>query len=74
MAVLEQRSPPSRGSEGERTVISKLSTLDRFLPLWIGLAMAAGLGLGTLVPQPQRLARQAAGRHRLASDRGGAAR
>ncbi|MEU7004128.1 ACR3 family arsenite efflux transporter [Nonomuraea sp. NPDC046570] len=36
--------PPSPG------VIAGLSTLDRFLPVWIGTAMAAGLLLGRLLP------------------------
>ena len=30
--------------------IEKLSTLDRFLPVWIGVAMALGIGLGRLFP------------------------
>ncbi len=32
------------------TVVGKLSTLDRYLPVWIGAAMVAGLLLGRLIP------------------------
>ena len=45
MAELNALVPPE-----EEAVIRRLSTLDRFLPLWIATAMAAGLGLGSLVP------------------------
>jgi ACR3 family arsenite transporter len=41
---------PTRSPADEAALIGKLSTLDRFLPVWIGLAMGAGLLLGRLVP------------------------
>jgi len=32
-------------------VVTRLPTLDRLLPIWIGVAMAGGLFLGRLVPR-----------------------
>ncbi|WP_406447605.1 ACR3 family arsenite efflux transporter [Streptomyces sp. NBC_00876] len=39
-----------RAPGGDGSVVKKLSTLDRYLAVWILLAMAIGLGLGRMVP------------------------
>ncbi|MFF4755497.1 ACR3 family arsenite efflux transporter [Streptomyces sp. NPDC002514] len=41
---------PGTGPAEDDSIVRKLSTLDRYLAVWILLAMAVGLGLGRLIP------------------------
>nr|WP_049573308.1 ACR3 family arsenite efflux transporter [Streptomyces sp. SBT349] len=45
MTTAERAAPPG----DDAGIVAKLSTLDRFLPVWIIVAMAVGLGLGRAV-------------------------
>ncbi|MFB7651550.1 MULTISPECIES: ACR3 family arsenite efflux transporter [unclassified Streptomyces] len=40
----------STDSAGDDSIVRKLSTLDRYLAVWILLAMGVGLGLGRIIP------------------------
>ncbi|MFE2093858.1 ACR3 family arsenite efflux transporter [Streptomyces sp. NPDC059460] len=40
----------AQAAGGDDSIVKKLSTLDRYLAVWILLAMAVGLGLGRLIP------------------------
>ena len=44
------KSRPSTGLEREAPIVARLSWLNRFLPVWIGVAMVVGIGLGRLAP------------------------
>jgi arsenite transporter len=45
--TVQEAARPPQGT----AVLRRLSTLDRFLPVWIGAAMVLGLVLGRLVPR-----------------------
>ncbi|MCX4649237.1 MULTISPECIES: ACR3 family arsenite efflux transporter [unclassified Streptomyces] len=50
MTSTEPTTAPAPAGGGDDSIVKKLSTLDRYLAVWILLAMAVGLGLGRLIP------------------------
>jgi len=50
VASAEQGNQPSTAAQDDAAVLGRLSTLDRFLPAWILLAMVSGLVLGRVLP------------------------
>lgn len=53
MTPSEHRSTTVSPPDDDAVVLGRLSTLDRFLPVWILLAMAGGLLLGRVLPGVQ---------------------
>ena len=47
---MSTQTDPTPTREGEAAVVGRLSTLDRFLPVWIIVAMVLGLVLGSAIP------------------------
>ncbi|MFF4247546.1 ACR3 family arsenite efflux transporter [Streptomyces sp. NPDC001822] len=50
MTFTEPSASRAPAGGGDDSIVKKLSTLDRYLAVWILLAMAVGLGLGRMVP------------------------
>lgn len=53
--VSELPAPATMSQEVERSIIKRLSFLDRLLALWIFLAMVLGILLGCFVPSTQKV-------------------
>ncbi|MCK8435703.1 ACR3 family arsenite efflux transporter [Streptomyces sp. D2-8] len=50
MTSTEPTTASAQAGGGDDSIVRKLSTLDRYLAVWILIAMAVGLGLGRVVP------------------------